>query len=234
MLLPSATVLLLGALQPALGKPSLRRRQMDGSKNEIGAQRVTATEIAIDYLAPNPPCGGYTPWVGVWPADACNPYTADFVAWAYAERTQGRDIRTVTINLAELDAGEYKAAFVCEDGKRKPWLVSQTFKLEDEPPAKKKQGEQCIKSDECEGGFFCEHQCGGAMEEYGPGSVECLIAGNPTCTPLPKKEGESCSKHDDCDRGLYCAHQCGGRIDDYRPALCLIGGGPRCAKERQW
>ncbi|EFY86748.1 hypothetical protein MAC_07249 [Metarhizium acridum CQMa 102] len=136
----AAVLLLLGALQPALGKPAIPRPMLDGSKNEIASQWLTATETVINYLAPNPGCGANVKaWVGVWSADACNPYTADFKAWSYVEPTQGDEIRAVKFNNAELGIGEYKAAFVCEDGRRQPWMVSQTFKVDGAPPARNGQ-----------------------------------------------------------------------------------------------
>lgn len=138
MLLPTAAVCLLGALQPALATPApaLPRRQMDGTKNEIATQWLTATDFVVNYFAPNPDCGDRKAWVGVWSADACNPYWADFKTWAYVEPTVGFDIQTVKFNLAELGMGEFKAAFVCEDGRRQPWMVSETFKVDSAPPAR--------------------------------------------------------------------------------------------------
>ncbi|EFY88410.1 hypothetical protein MAC_05462 [Metarhizium acridum CQMa 102] len=236
MLLSSAAVV-LGALQPALGKPSLLRRQMDGTKNEVVNQRLAATEIVIDYLAPNPPCGPYSPWVGIWPADACNSFAADPKAWAYVKPTKGRDIGNVKLNLSDLDVGEYRAAFVCEDGKRQAWIVSQPFKVDKEaPPAKKKQGERCYEADDCGDGLFCEHQCGGPIENYK--SAMCFIAGEPKCRPIgqeqpaKKKQGERCSQVNECGDGLFCRHPCGGAIDD-ESNVCLIGGEPTCAPVRQ-
>ncbi|KAG8418675.1 hypothetical protein J3459_012131 [Metarhizium acridum] len=237
MLLSSAAVV-LGALQPALGKPSLLRRQMDGTKNEVVNQRLAATEIVIDYLAPNPPCGPYTPWVGIWPADACNSFAAETNVWLHVKPTKGRDIGNVTLDLTKLKAGEYKAAFVCEDGKRQAWMVSQPFQVDKEaPPAKKKQGERCYEANDCGDGLFCEHQCGGPIENYK--SAMCFIAGEPKCRPIrqeqpaKKKQGERCYEANDCGDGLFCEHQCGGPIENYKSAMCFIAGEPKCRPIRQ-
>ncbi|XWW93408.1 hypothetical protein V2A60_001341 [Cordyceps javanica] len=129
----NAAVLLLGALQPALGKPALLHRAGDGSKNEILSQWMTATETVINFFAPDTGCGDTRAWVGVWPTDACNPYWADFKTWQYVEPTSGFQLRTVKFNNTALGVGEYKAAFVCEDGRRAPWMLSETFKVDAAP-----------------------------------------------------------------------------------------------------
>ncbi|PMB64074.1 hypothetical protein BM221_010242 [Beauveria bassiana] len=135
----NAAIFLLGALQPTLAKPTLLHRTGDGSQNKIVSQWQTATETVIDFLAPNPGCGSTKPWVGIWPVDAGNPYWAEYKAWQYVEPTSGFDIRTVKFNNAKLGIGEYKAAFVCEDGRRSPWMVSKTFKVDAAPPKEKGQ-----------------------------------------------------------------------------------------------
>ncbi|KAK8146992.1 hypothetical protein G3M48_002294 [Beauveria asiatica] len=137
----SAAALLLGALQPALaapspGEPELPRVPLDGTKNVIMTQWLTATEFVINYYAPDPGCGSKKSWVGVWPVDACNPYHADYKAWSYVESTSGMDLGKVRLKAAEIGVGEFKAAFVCEDGRRQPWLVSKTFKIDSAPPAR--------------------------------------------------------------------------------------------------
>ncbi|KID83990.1 hypothetical protein MGU_08756 [Metarhizium guizhouense ARSEF 977] len=185
MYLSTATVLVLGALQPVLGSPAPQRVPTDGSQNVIISDWLTATKTVINYHAPDPKCGGHRPWVGMWPADACNPYAADFKAWAYVKKTQGfDDIATVEFDNAQLGPGEFKAAFVCEDGKRQPWMLSKTFKIDEAPPSEPgqcvhRQSDQkttwtytaCdrVKSDLCFDCVFgltciacsdCEEQCG--------------------------------------------------------------------------
>ncbi|KAM3436055.1 hypothetical protein MY4824_004533 [Beauveria thailandica] len=137
----TAAALLLGALQPALAAPSpdepeLPRVLLDGTQNAIMSQRLTATEVIISYYAPDPGCGSTKAWVGVWPVDACNPYHADYKAWSHVEPTSGRDLGKVRFKAADIGVGEFKAAFVCEDGRRQPWLVSEVFKIDAAPPAR--------------------------------------------------------------------------------------------------
>ncbi|KAM3538624.1 hypothetical protein ARSEF1564_008454 [Beauveria bassiana] len=186
MLFSNAAVLLLGALQPALGTPTLLRRAGDETKNEILSQYQTPTATVIIFRAPTPGCGNTRAWVGVWPTDACNPYWADFKAWQYVEPIEGYDYHRVTFNNAELGIGEYKAAFVCEDGRRQPWLVSKTFKVDGENPTNKQKGERCNKIDECGDGLYCKDQCGNAVEDHQAPQkkILCLIAGEPTCEPV--------------------------------------------------
>ncbi|KID80862.1 hypothetical protein MAJ_11461, partial [Metarhizium majus ARSEF 297] len=145
MYLSTATVFVLGALQPVLGSPAPQRLPPDGRQNHILSYWLTFNKTVINYYAPDPKCGGHRPWVGMWPADACNtyaagacnPYAADFKAWAYVKKTQGfHDIATVEFDNAQLGPGEFKAAFVCEDGKRQPWMLSETFKIVEAPPPK--------------------------------------------------------------------------------------------------
>ncbi|OAA35345.1 hypothetical protein BBO_08766 [Beauveria brongniartii RCEF 3172] len=137
----SAAALLLGALQPAFaapwpGEPELPRVLLDGTQNAIMSQFLTSTEFAINYYAPDPGCGSTKAWVGVWPIDACNPYHADYKAWSYVELTSGKDLSKVRFKAAEIGVGEFKAAFLCEDGRRQPWLVSEAFKIDAAPPAR--------------------------------------------------------------------------------------------------
>ncbi|OAA37088.1 hypothetical protein BBO_07787 [Beauveria brongniartii RCEF 3172] len=134
MHLSNAAVLLLGALQPALG-----RRTFDsiGDLNEIESQWVSTNETIINYYAPDHGCGGYKAWVGVWPANACD-YYGEFKTWAYVESTKkrlGEEFNTVKLSNDEIGAGKFKAAFVCEDGRREPWLVSQPFTIDKAPEA---------------------------------------------------------------------------------------------------
>ncbi|KAM3503436.1 hypothetical protein MY11210_008720 [Beauveria gryllotalpidicola] len=130
----NAAVFLLSALQPALGKPTLLHRAGDGSQNEIMSQWLSATETVINFFAPNPGCGNTKPWVGVWPVDAGNPYMAQYKAWQYVDPPSDSEMSIVIFNNAELGVGEYKAVFVCEDGKRSPWMVSNAFKVDAAPP----------------------------------------------------------------------------------------------------
>ncbi|KGQ09270.1 hypothetical protein BBAD15_g5395 [Beauveria bassiana D1-5] len=117
----------------------------DGSQNEISDQHLSATETVIQFFAPNPGCGNTKPWVAVWPSDASEPYLADYKVWQYVEPTSGLKPHTVKFNNTELGIGEYKAAFVCEDGRRSPWMVSETFKVGPVP---------------CEYEGWCAHRAG--------------------------------------------------------------------------
>ncbi|KAM3516392.1 hypothetical protein NHJ13051_009955 [Beauveria bassiana] len=69
MHLSNTAVLLLGALQPALGS---RTFDTIGDVNEVEAQYITTDQTVINYHAPNHGCGGYRAWVGIWPADVCD------------------------------------------------------------------------------------------------------------------------------------------------------------------
>ncbi|KAK8150052.1 hypothetical protein G3M48_004431 [Beauveria asiatica] len=132
MHLSNAAVLLLGALQPALG---IRTFEDLGDLNEIESQYVSTNETIINYYAPDHGCGGHRAWVGVWPADVCD-YYGEFKTWAYVESTtEDSDFNTVRLSNDEMGAGKFKAAFVCEDGQRRPWLVSQPFTVDKAPEA---------------------------------------------------------------------------------------------------
>ncbi|KAM3506798.1 hypothetical protein MY11210_007419 [Beauveria gryllotalpidicola] len=94
----------------------LRNGLVRGQDQKRGCVLVAHhNEVIINYY------GSQKAWVGVWPVDACNPYQADYMA-------------------AEIGVGEFKAAFVCEDDKRQPWLVSKTINIDAAPPAR---GGQC-------------------------------------------------------------------------------------------
>ncbi|KAM3556856.1 hypothetical protein ARSEF4850_005330 [Beauveria asiatica] len=132
MHLSNAAVLLLGALQPASGT---RTFEVLGDLNEIESQYVSTNKTIINYYAPDHGCGGYRAWVGVWPADVCDNYYGEFRTWAYVESTKGSKFNTVRLGNDEMGAGKFKAAFVCEDGQRRPWLVSQPFTVDKAPEA---------------------------------------------------------------------------------------------------
>ncbi|KAM3457188.1 hypothetical protein MY3296_001240 [Beauveria thailandica] len=134
MHLSNAAVLLLGALQPALGARTFEEL---GDLNEIESQYVSNNETIINYYAPDHGCGGgYRPWVGVWPADVCDNYRGKYKTWAWVESTtEDSDFNTVRFSNDELGAGEFKAAFVCEGGQGRPWLVSQPFTVDKAPEA---------------------------------------------------------------------------------------------------
>ncbi|KAM0664437.1 hypothetical protein ACQRIT_007456 [Beauveria bassiana] len=136
MHLSNAAVLLLGALQPALGNGK-RTFPFIGDLNEIEAQYINTNETVINYCAPNHGCGGYKAWVGIWPADVCDNYFGEHKAWAYVESTKGYGHKWNTVKFSndEIGAGKFKAAFVCEDGRRQPWLVSQPFTIDKAPEA---------------------------------------------------------------------------------------------------
>ncbi|KAM3500465.1 hypothetical protein MY10362_006377 [Beauveria mimosiformis] len=133
MHLSNAAVLLLGALQPALG----RTFDSLGDLNEIESQWVSTNETIINYYAPDNECGDSKAWVGVWPASACD-YYGESKTWAYVESTKkrlGEKFNTVKLSNDEIGAGKFKAAFLCEDGRRGPWLVSQPFTIDKAPEA---------------------------------------------------------------------------------------------------
>jgi hypothetical protein len=133
MHLSNAAVLLLGALQPAFGS---RTFEDLGDLNEIESQYVSTNETIINYYAPDHGCGGYRAWVGVWPADVCDNYWGEFKTWAYVESTKvGHEFNTVKLSNEEMGVGKFKAAFVCEDGRRQPWMVSQPFTVDKGPEA---------------------------------------------------------------------------------------------------
>ncbi|KAM0740031.1 hypothetical protein ACQRIT_005215 [Beauveria bassiana] len=133
MHLSNTAVLLLGALQPALGA---RTFDTIGDVNEVESQYITIDQTVINYHAPNHGCGGYKAWVGIWPADVCD-YFGDYKAWDWVESTRGfgYGFNTVKFSNKEIGVGKFKAAFVCEDGRRQPWLVSQPFTIDKAPEA---------------------------------------------------------------------------------------------------
>ncbi|KID83823.1 hypothetical protein MGU_08908 [Metarhizium guizhouense ARSEF 977] len=119
MLLPTAGFLVLCALQPALGQAPA-----ECSSNRLLFKKLTPDEIVMGYDAKNTGCdAGVKAWVGVWGANAA--LKTDFKAWKYLEANEGE----VRFNKTELGNGQWKAAFVCEDGWRIPFLMSDNFEL---------------------------------------------------------------------------------------------------------
>ncbi|KAK8925574.1 hypothetical protein VCV18_006004 [Metarhizium anisopliae] len=119
MLLPTAGFLLLCALQPALAQAPA-----DCSSNKLLFKQITPHEIIMGYKAKNTGCdAGARAWVGIWDANAA--LKTNFKAWKYLEADEGE----VRFTKTDLGDGQWKAAFVCEDGWRIPFLLSGNFEL---------------------------------------------------------------------------------------------------------
>ncbi|KAF5120936.1 hypothetical protein E5D57_013272 [Metarhizium anisopliae] len=123
MLLSTAGLFLLGALQPALSQPTL-----DQGENKLVWTYISPLNVMLRYEAKDIYCASHIKrWVGVWSADA--PLTSEYKTWQYLDADQGQ----LWFTEAQLGPGEWKVAFVCEDGLRRPF-ISGNFELGDGTP----------------------------------------------------------------------------------------------------
>ncbi|TQV93624.1 hypothetical protein IF1G_07356 [Cordyceps javanica] len=98
---------------------------------------AAAILTVINYFAPKPNCSHGEPRVGICLVEKCDssPGADGLKAVQPVERTSDFQIRTVKFNNTELGPGEYRAAFVCEDGENPPWMLSRSFTVDAAPPA---------------------------------------------------------------------------------------------------
>ncbi|OAQ99854.1 hypothetical protein LLEC1_05135 [Akanthomyces lecanii] len=140
---PNTAVLLLGALQPALGKPATLHRAEGRSGSRVGSQWAGAREAFVAYIAGDNVCGTDQPWAGLWPVtdqNSTQSFSGDFKAKQYIDPA-ARGKQFVKFSTAELAAGQYAAAFFCNDGDRsKPFMqTSETITVKEAPPQKEGQ-----------------------------------------------------------------------------------------------
>ncbi|KAG8407442.1 hypothetical protein J3459_018494 [Metarhizium acridum] len=230
MLLSTAGLLLLSALQPALGQPTDCR----GTSSNVSVKQITPNEISISYNASDARCNAdVKTWVGVWEASASSTSEPKARKYLKVNETEARFTKT------ELGDGQWKAAFHCDNGQKTPFLISDNFefgsgvaapkpdscKLKDEED--KEYTFKCDRLEVCNDCAFnhscdqcndCARQCG---EEARFGDSGAAAPKPDSCKLKDEEDKEytfkcdrlevcnDCALNHSCDQCNECAVQCG-------------------------
>ncbi|KHN95552.1 uncharacterized protein MAM_06609 [Metarhizium album ARSEF 1941] len=163
MFLSNAAVLLLGAMQPALGKPTANCAYDGGAR--FSSTSFTRNQTIVSFIEPESRCPLGEAMIGVWPADFKNPSVANAKAKAPLPPSKGCPATSAAkFNDAELGDGEFKAIFFCNDGSTQPWIVADApFTVVPGPPRPAKRGECAHRSSDL-GGQWMYSACKGLNE----------------------------------------------------------------------